>query len=172
MANIIIDIMGNMNPHLRDIADFKHKLWDHLFIMSDFELDVVSPYPIPTRETISEKPKVVPYPDRKIKFKHYGRTMEKVILEAIDFEEGEKKDELIRILANHMKKNYLLWNQDSVNDEVILNDLKKISQGKLSVPDGFELLDTREFLAQRPKKKRNPKSQRNDNRKQRYGSRR
>jgi len=172
MANIVIEIMGNMNPHLRDIADFKHKLWDHLFIMANFDLDVISPYPIPTQETISEKPKNVPYPDRKIKFKHYGRTMEKVLQSIIDYEDSEKREELIKILANHMKKNYLRWNQDSVNDEVILNDLKRITQGKLSVPEGFELIETRDLVQQKPKKKRNPKSQHKDNRKQRYTSRR
>ena len=107
IANAIISVMGQLNPHLRDIADFKHKLWDHLFIISDFKLDVDSPYPLPDREAIAKKPEKLAYPENNIKFKHYGKTIENLIEQAILIEEKEEKNALIKIIANLMKKTYL-----------------------------------------------------------------
>ncbi len=173
MANIVIGIMGNMNPHLRDISDFKHKLWDHLFIMADFDLDIESPYPIPTRETMSEKPKRVPYPENNIRFKHYGKTIENMVKRTADFEDGEKKDALIVILANHMKKNYLAWNRDSVTDALIFRDLDILSKGRLKIPEGLVLTETKEIIAHKPRKKKSSRGgSRNNDRKARYDSRR
>lgn len=147
IANAIISVMGQLNPHLRDIADFKHKLWDHLFIISDFKLDVDSPYPLPDREAIAKKPEKLAYPENNIKFKHYGKTIENLIDQAILIEEKEEKNALIRIIANLMKKTYLTFNRDSVNDELILADLKTLSQGKLQLEDTFEFLSTDEILS-------------------------
>ncbi len=147
IANAIISVMGQLNPHLRDIADFKHKLWDHLFIISDFKLDVDSPYPLPDREAIAKKPEKLAYPENNIRFKHYGKTIENLIEQAILIEEKEEKNALIRIIANLMKKTYLTFNRDSVNDELILADLKTLSQGKLQLEDTFEFLSTDEILS-------------------------
>lgn len=147
IANAIISVMGQLNPHLRDIADFKHKLWDHLFIISDFKLDVDSPYPLPDREAIAKKPEKLAYPENNIKFKHYGKTIENLIEKAILIEEKEEKNALIKIIANLMKKTYLTFNRDSVNDELILADLKTLSQGKLQLEDTFEFLSTDEILS-------------------------
>ncbi|HEY9082995.1 MAG TPA: DUF4290 domain-containing protein [Vicingaceae bacterium] len=147
IANAIISVMGQLNPHLRDIADFKHKLWDHLFIISDFKLDVDSPYPLPDREAIAKKPEKLAYPENNIKFKHYGKTIENLIEQAILIEEKEEKNALIKIIANLMKKTYLTFNRDSVNDELILADLKTLSQGKLQLEDTFEFLSTDEILS-------------------------
>lgn len=147
IANAIISVMGQLNPHLRDIADFKHKLWDHLFIISDFKLDVDSPYPLPDREAIAKKPEKLAYPENNIRFKHYGKSIENLIDQAILLEEKEEKSALIRIIANLMKKTYLTFNRDSVNDELIIADLKTLSQGKLQLEDSFEFLSTDEILS-------------------------
>jgi len=148
MAQAIIAIMGNMNPHLRDVADFKHKLWDHLAIIADFKLDIDSPYETPLLEKLRGKPEIVPYNRHKIKYKHYGKTIEKLINEAIKMEDQEKKEVLIQMLANHMKKSYLTWNKEAVSDEQIFSDLNEISEGKISLNiQETRLAETKDILA-------------------------
>ena len=154
MAQAIIAIMGNMNPHLRDIVDFKHKLWDHLAIMADFDLDIDSPYPEPEAETLQEKPEVVPYNKNDTRFKHYGKTIEKMVGVAVDKEEGEMKEILVSLIANHMKKSYLTWNKEAVDDKQIFRDLKIISQGKIDLsPEKTTLTETREILAKNKRRR-------------------
>jgi hypothetical protein len=154
MAQAIIAIMGNMNPHLRDIVDFKHKLWDHLAIMADFELDIDSPYPEPEIETLQEKPEIVPYKTNDTKFKHYGKTIEKMVDVAVEMEEGEMKEILIQLVANHMKKSYLTWNKEAVEDLQIFKDLKIISKGKIDLNiDKTTLTETREILAKNKRRR-------------------
>jgi hypothetical protein len=165
IANAIISVMGQLNPHLRDIADFKHKLWDHLFIISDFKLDVDSPYPLPDKEVIFEKPEKMSYPPSDNRYKHYGKTIVDLIDKAIAIPEGDEKVALVAIIANLMKKTYLNFNQDSVNDEQIIEDLKLLSKGQLKVEDSFELVSTNEFLAMNKQKKStttNNKNQKNN----------
>lgn len=135
----IINIMGDLNPHLRDVADFKHKLWDHLFVISNFQLDVDSPYEKPVIEKLFEKPEPLNYPNSKIKYNHYGKVIELMIIEASNMEDKELKKKLVIAIANQMKKSYVNWNLDSVEDEVIFNQLKKLSNNKLEVPEGIEL---------------------------------
>ena len=147
IARAIIQVMGQLNPHLRDVTDFKHKLWDHLFIISDFKLDVDSPYPKPTRETFISKPELLKYPSNDIRYKHYGKTIERIIEKAKELEEGEMKTALIETIANHLKKSYLNWNRDSVNDEVILQHLKELSKGELKLSDSTRLSNTSDILA-------------------------
>jgi hypothetical protein len=151
-ARAIIAIMGNMNPHLRDVSDFKHKLWDHLAIISDFKIDIDSPYPVPTPDILTEKPRPVPYTTYPIRFKHYGKIIELLIKRASGFEEGIEKEMLIKLIANHMKKSYLTWNREAVTDEVIFNDLKELSGGKLIADKALKLSDTRDILAKSKKK--------------------
>ena len=139
MANGIIEIMGELNPHLRDVVDFKHKLWDHLFVISNFELDVDSPYEKPVIEKLFEKPEPLNYPNGKIKYNHYGKVIELLISEAINLEDDELKKKLVIAIANQMKKSYVNWNLDTVEDEIIFNQLMKMSNNKLSVPEGTEL---------------------------------
>jgi hypothetical protein len=153
MAYAVIAVMGNMNPHLRDINDFKHKLWDHLFIMSDFKLDIDSPYKRPEPKVFNEKPRKVDYKTNEIKYKHYGRTLEMLINEASKFPDGEEKDQLVRIIANHMKKSYLTWNREVVNDTDIFKDLKELSGGKLDVGEEMKLNDSREILSKNKRKR-------------------
>jgi hypothetical protein len=141
-SQAIIDVMGNLNPYLRDIPDFKHKLWDHLAIMADFKLDIDYPYSPPSRDILLEKPHKVPYCQRDIKFRHYGYTMELMIRKAMEIEDGREKDILVSQLANHMKKSYLTWNRDSVEDEKILEDLSSMSK-RLLKTDDVELADVK-----------------------------
>ena len=158
MAQAIIAIMGNMNPHLRDIADFKHKLWDHLAIISDFDLDIDSPFAAPEIEKLNERPETVPYNTNASKFKHYGQTIEKMVSVAVNMEEGEMKDILIHLIANHMKKSYLTWNKEAVEDEQIFKDLKILSKGKIDLNiDDNKLTETKDILAKN--KKRRPQQQ-------------
>tara|TARA_B100000609_G_C17031918_1_gene339229 strand:+ start:61 stop:687 length:627 start_codon:yes stop_codon:yes gene_type:complete len=165
MANGIIDIMGELNPQFRDVADFKHKLWDHLFVISNFELDVDSPYEKPIIEKLFEKPEPLAYPNSKIKYNHYGKIIELMIDEAIKMEDQELKSKLVIAIANQMKKSYVNWNLDTVEDEIILNQLTKLSKGKLSVPQGTELSKfTPNPKHQNPharKKKKNNRNNRN-----------
>jgi len=130
-ANSIISIMGNMFPHLRDVNDFKHILWDHLAIMSDFNLDVDYPYEIIKKEQLFQHPPHVPYSNNTFIYRHYGRFLEEMINEASGMEEGEEKEALISMIANQMKKSYLTWNKDSVDNRKILKDLADLSEGKI-----------------------------------------
>jgi hypothetical protein len=132
-AQAIIKVMGQLNPHLRDVEDFNHKLWAHLFIMSNFELDVDSPYPVPSKESFRSKPRLLDYPQRKIKFGHYGRLAEDWIEAATKLPEGEEKEVLSAKLANMLKASYLIWNKDAVDNSVIIKQLKEMSGGKIIV---------------------------------------
>ncbi len=145
MVLAIVDVMGHLNPHLRDVSDFTHKLWDHVLIMSDFKLDVDSPYSKPEREHFTSKPRKMAYPEDNIRFKHYGKGTEKLIEKAVEMEEGEKKEALIESIANLMKKHYLSWSRNSVDDKQIISDIKRISRGNLVVSEDIELIATKEI---------------------------
>jgi hypothetical protein len=157
-AQAIIAVMGQLNPHLRDVADFKHKLWDHLFIMSNFTLDVDSPYDKPSIEILNEKPEIVPYPQSNIRYRHYGKIIQDLVKKAVDHEEGKDKEQFVVALLNLMKRTYLAWNNNSVSDEVIVHDLKALSSNKLVIPSDFEFENTSEILARnfQQKKRRRP----------------
>jgi len=152
LAHSVVAVMGNLNPHLRDINDFKHKLWDHLALIAEFDLDIDYPYDPPKPETFLEKPKMVEYGTHNIKYRHYGKSIEKIIEAALKFEEGEEKDLLVNIIANHMKKSYLTWNRESVDDEVILKDLDRLCQGKLDLSK-IQLVESRDLINKGKKKK-------------------
>jgi len=154
-AQTVIDVMGNLYPYLRDVAEFKHKLWDHLAIMSDFKLDIDYPYDPPTPDILTERPNRVPYSDNKIKYRHYGYTMQLLIKKASEME-GEEKEIMLELLANHMKKSYLQWNKDAVEDDKILQDLVEMSKGKLVARENLQLTDTKSILG-KPKKNKKKK---------------
>jgi hypothetical protein len=145
-AKAIIQVMGNLNAHLRDIEDFKHKLWDHLTIIADFDLDIESPYPPPEEQKFNAKPTEIPYMQGGIRFLHYGRIIELMIEAAIDFEDGEEKEYLTTLIVNQMKKSYITWNRSQVADEVIINDLKLLSRGKLEITEGVKILEVKELM--------------------------
>lgn len=132
-ARYIISVMGSLNPHLRDVPDFQHKLWDQIFIMSDFNLDVDSPYPIPSREMLQQKPDRLDYPQNFPKYRFYGNNIKYMIDVANKWEDGEMKNALVMVIANHMKKSYLSWNKDTVKDDVIFQHLLELSDGKINL---------------------------------------
>jgi hypothetical protein len=138
-AQVVIDLMGFLNPHLRDVADFKHKLWDHLHIISDFKIDVDSPYPKPSPEALHIKPDPLKYPHQRIKYKHYGKTIEMMIEKAKSIEEPDRKRHMVQAIANFMKMAYVQWNKDSVTDESILADLYNLSGGQLKLEENINL---------------------------------
>jgi Domain of unknown function (DUF4290) len=146
-AKYIIQVMGSLNPHLRDVPDFQHKLWDQIFIMSDFKLDVDSPYPIPTRDVINLNPDRLDYPQKNPKYRFYGNNIKYMIDVANSWEEGEMKSALVKVIANHMKKSYLSWNKDTVTDVVIFEHLFELSDGKLNLLQSTEeLLNTNDLM--------------------------
>ncbi|MEE3037496.1 MAG: DUF4290 domain-containing protein [Bacteroidota bacterium] len=159
----IINIMGDLNPHLRDVVDFKHKLWDHIFVISNFKLDVDSPYEKPVIETLSKKPDPLNYPKNEIRFNHYGKVIELLIKEAITVEDDDIKKQLTIAIANQMKRSYVNWNNDTVEDELIFAQLSKLSKGNLQIPEGIELVKHTPSVKTntRKKKKRNKNQQKN-----------
>ncbi len=138
-AQVVIDLMGFLNPHLRDVADFKHKLWDHLHIISNFQIDVDSPYPKPSVEAIHLKPEPLKYPHQRIKYKHYGKTIELMIEKAKSIDDADRKRHMVQAIANFMKMAYVQWNKDSVSDESILADLNHLSDGQLKLEENINL---------------------------------
>jgi len=147
MAKYIIQIMGSLNPHLRDVPDFQHKLWDQIFIMSDFKLDVDSPYPIPSREVLQLKPDALQYPQNFPKYRFYGNNIKYMIDVANKWDEGEMKSALVKVIANHMKKSYLSWNKDTVKDDVIFEHLFELSGGKINMlQSSEELLNSTDLM--------------------------
>lgn len=151
-AKYIIQVMGSLNPHLRDVPDFQHKLWDQIFIMSDFKLVADSPYPIPTREVINLKPERLAYPQKNPKYRFYGNNIKYMIEVANKWEEGEMKSALVKVIANHMKKSYLSWNKDTVTDEVIFEHLFELSEGTINLIQSQEELSTTNDLIRTNKK--------------------
>lgn len=154
-ANQVIKIMGTMNPHLRDVPDFQHKLWDQLFVMANFELDVDSPYAIPTADVINQKPDPLDYPQNFPKYRYYGNNITYMIDVAIGHEEGEMKDALVLVIANHMKKCYLSWNKETVEDDVIFEHLAELSDGKINLFKSNESLTNSHNLLRVNKKQSN-----------------
>lgn len=164
-VNAIISTMGNLFPMLRDTEDFKHKLWDHIHIMSNFELDVDSPYPKPEKEVLQEKPKQLKYPQSEIRFGHYGKIIERIIEEVSTEEDEEKRKQATVGIANLMKRTYMVWAQNSVRDEVIANDLKTLSKGKLILENPEEQLASAGRIAQQMGINPNQRSNQNKGRK-------
>ncbi len=160
MANAIVKVMGNLQPHLRDVPDFQHKLWDQLFIMSDYRLEVSTPYQRPEREVLQAKPKGLPYPISATKYRFYGNNIQIMIDTALTWDEGELKDALVYTIANHMKKCYLNWNKDTVEDIVIFKHLSELSNGELNLTtDKEELSDPKNLLRKKPSKSHQKGSQ-------------
>jgi len=173
MAKAIIDVMGNLQPHLRDVPDFKHKLWDQLYIIADFKLDADSPYPITTKEELKEKPGALPYPKSASRYRYYGNNIQTMINVALTWEENDMKKALVFTIANHMKKCYLNWNKDTVDDDVIFKHLYNLSDGKIDLTNSEEVLsETKNLLRKRKTQgqhtkihKSKPHHQNNKNRK-------
>lgn len=150
VANAIISVMGNLQPHLRDVPDFHHKLWDQLFIMSDFKLDVESPFPITSKEILQRRPDALEYPQNFPKYRFYGNNIKRMIDVAVKWEKGDKRSGLEYAIANHMKKCYLNWNKDVVDDSAIFKHLYELSNGEIDfASQGENLTDSGQFLKNR-----------------------
>jgi hypothetical protein len=145
-AQAIIEVMGQLNPHLRDVDDFRHKLWTHLFVMSDFNLEVDSPYEIPKAESLQEKPKLMAYPKSKIRYGHYGKYTQEILESAKDITKEDERDYLKNTMANFMKKQFLSHNNDTVENHVIADQLKELSKGDLVLENPDELMNTNVLL--------------------------
>lgn len=165
VAHSIIDVIGNLNPHLRDVPDYRHKLWDHLFIMSGFKLDVESPYPIPTEETFESKPELLEYPERNLRFRYYGKVAIGMLKKVAEMEDNDERTAIITAIANQMKKNYLAWNKDTVEDSLILSDIGKITDGLINA-EGITLAHVAQVKKARPQQNNN--RGKNNNRRKHY----
>jgi hypothetical protein len=142
----IIEVMGALNPHLRDVDDFRHKLWTHLFVMSDFMLDVDSPYEIPKPEVLNEKPQIMEYPKSNIRYGHYGSYTQRILESAKDIKDEKEREYLKTTMANFMKKQFLAHNNDAVENNVIAQQLKELSKGELVLENPDELMNTNTIL--------------------------
>ena len=171
-AAVVIELMGFLNPHLKNVEDFRHKLWDHLFLISDFKLDVSSPYPIPTAETLKPKTDPLPYPKRYPKHAHLGKNLELIIDKALQEENPEKKNGFANAIAYYMKLAYNNWHKETVHDDAIQGELTAITNGQLEFTNtpfvrSFRPSDNRErsggYGYDRNKRNRNQKFQRNNN---------
>jgi len=170
MANAIVDVMGNLQPHLRDVPDFKHKLWDQIFIMSNFELDVEAPFGKPDKLELEAKPEPLPYPKMSSRYKFYGHNIQTMIKVALSWDDTDLRTALIFNIANHMKKCYLNWNKDTVDDAVIFKHLKDLSNGEIDLTDSEDVLSATSVLLKKTANARhsnqNPKNQNNRNKNQ------
>ena len=163
-ANTIIAIMGNMFPQLRDVADFNHKLWDHLAVMADFKLDIDYPYELVSPASLHPTPQRLSYPKGGIRYRHYGRCIEEMIKKAGTMSEGEERDELLRLIAAQMKKEYILWNKDNVEDSKIIEDIREYSNGQILLSEEKLNLGVYRAPAQQ-QYKHNSKNQKKKNKK-------
>ncbi|MFN8237747.1 MAG: DUF4290 domain-containing protein [Chitinophagales bacterium] len=139
VAENIIQLMGILNPQLRNTADYKHKLWDHIFIISKFKLEVDSPFPIPTEATARIKPSELPYPQQRIKLKHYGKNVEALVAKAKAMEDEGKKEIFTEIIGNFMKMAYKNWSNEEVSNELIKEDMKSLSGGELEISEDMNI---------------------------------
>lgn len=146
MAKTLVNVLASMHPDTREQADLKHKFWDHLHIMADFQLEVDSPYPVPPRPQDTPAPRRVPYTQEEIKLRPYGKYMQRIIEKACEMEEGPEKEALVMDIANTLKKFYLNWNRDSVNDELITQHLSLLSANKLKLKEDDKLHSTSDLL--------------------------
>ena len=163
-ANTIIAVMGNMFPQLRDVAEFNHKLWDHLAVMADFKLDIDYPYELADPSTLHPTPERLPYPKGNIRYRHYGHCIEEMMKKACEMADGEERNELLRLIAAQMKKEYILWNKDNVEDSKIIEDIREYSNGQICLSEDKLNLGVYRAPAQQ-QYKHNSKNQKKKNKK-------
>ena len=164
-AYFIVSVMAQMNPQVKESNDYMHKLWDHLYIISDYKLDVDGPYDKPTPEMQKKKPDHVGYQKNNIRFGHYGQYIYDIVKKVKEMEEGPKKQAILINIANHMKRDYLNWNRDTVNDLLILDDLYKISGEEIALPMETKLTPTNEILNKQPQQQQQQKKKQQGNNK-------
>ena len=171
-AQVILSNMAQMNPGVKDNADYIRTLWDHMYIISKFRLVVDSPFPPPSREELEKKPDKIEYSDRRIRYRHYGKNIKGIIDQAIAYEDGPEKEALVRTIANHLKKSYINWNRESVSDETIAAHLSEMSEGKLELKEEIRLTATGDILARnKAKKKKSPQRKDQNGKRKGYNQR-
>ncbi|MDR2653283.1 MAG: DUF4290 domain-containing protein [Prevotellaceae bacterium] len=164
----VIAVMGNLNTHLRDVNDFRHKLWDHIQVISDFQMDIDSPYPIPEKATLQEKPKKLAYKSNPLNVPYYGRYILEMIDVILKLEDSEKKQCLIMQIANQVKKSYIAWNKDSVKDDIIIKDLYNLSGGAINLDINTKLCSGKlntQIVAKNETNQQQKKNNNNNNKK-------
>jgi hypothetical protein len=159
MAKTIVQVMGQLHPEIKGTPDARQKLWDHLHIITNFQLDVDSPFPKPSQELLEKKPNPIPYAQENIPFRHYGKHIIRIIEAVSIMEESPEKENFTKAIANHLKKSYLSWNRESVTDEIIADHLSSLSKGQLKLSDSARLQETSDILARQRKKKFTGKQQ-------------
>ena len=168
MSHAIVDFMGQRNPQLRDEDSYKHKLWDHLFILANYDLDVDAPYPFPTPEQLAVKPERMTYPKLQGDFKFYGKSILQLIEKAIELPEGDGKLALIEVIANNMKKSYNIYNKEHVTDDVIFRHLKELSENRLDLTSIDSLDRSKIYYSNKSNKNNNGNNRNNSNNKKRH----
>ena len=162
-ANTIIKIMGGMFPYLRDESDNNQKLWDHLAIMSDFKLDIDYPVEVVKKESLEVKPERIVYPRHTYRFRHYGQYIQTLVKKAAEYEEGDEKKQLVNLIANQMRKDFMNWNKDQIDTQKIADDLMALSDGQLKVnPEDIRLVEQRTFMPRRRQNNNNNQRRRNN----------
>ena len=162
-ANTIIKIMGGMFPYLRDESDNNQKLWDHLAIMSDFKLDIDYPVEVVKKESLEVKPERIVYPRHTYRFRHYGQYIQTLVKKAAEYEEGDEKKQLVNLIANQMRKDFMNWNKDQIDTQKIADDLMVLSDGQLKVnPEDIHLVEQRTFMPRRRQNNNNNQRRRNN----------
>jgi hypothetical protein len=169
-SQAIIEVMGQLNPHLRDVDDYRHKLWTHLFVMSNFELDVDTPYEIPQETELEKRPERVPYPKSKIRFGHFGQYSQKILEGSKELADDGEREYMTNAMGNFMKKQYLVHNNTAVENNVIADQLGELSNGDLKIEKPEELMGTTLLLKtlgldqnKNPKNSKNSKGGKNNN---------
>ncbi|MDR2801634.1 MAG: DUF4290 domain-containing protein [Prevotellaceae bacterium] len=137
----VVAVMGNLNPHLRDIVDFRHKLWDHVYLIADFDIDIDSPYPVPAPATFKEKPASIPYSNTPVGIMHYGRNIENMLKVLANNSDTPEREAMIAAMAHYMKKQYLTWNKETVGDDIIFKDVELLSKGRIHVNPALKLMN-------------------------------
>ena len=158
LATALVKVMGQLNPQPKEYNDAQHKLWDHLHIISDFKLDVDSPFPAPDPDSLEERPERLTYPQSKIDFRHYGKNIASFIAKAMSMDAGPGREAMTLAIANMMKRAYVSYNRDSVSDQVIIDQLSEMSGGMLAVPEGTVLENVSDLVqANKPQRSNNKK---------------
>lgn len=173
-AKAVVRIMELLNPAIHQQENWEHTLWDNLFIIADYDLDIDSPFPVPQKKEVEAVPRVIPVQKKPVKATHYGRNIESIIELIAAREDGEEKTAMIRDLAIYMRTQYLIWNKDSVEDRTIFNDIEKLSDGRIKVPEGLELAQiNKQATFNRPglNSQDQPRRRNNKGRVQRHGRR-
>lgn len=162
-AMAVIELMGTLNPHLRNVEDFRHKLWDHLFLISDFRLELDSPYPIPTRETLRTKPEKLPYPKSYPAHRHFGKNLEIVIEKALRETDDDKREGFTQCIGNYMKLAYNNWHKENVHDDMIRTELSAMTEGRLNFLNNYVMQSHNDTFRQNKRKNFQHKGGKNKN---------